>query len=133
MSIGMPEAQLTLAQATTYLAAAAKSNRSMVALNRAQKDIRERGAAPVPLHLRNAAHPGLGQFGHGKGYLYPHDYPGGWIPQEYMPDAAKSGVYYEPSDIGHEARIKARMAERRPRSDLSDLSDTSDPSDAHDQ
>ncbi len=113
MFVGMPEAQLTLAQATTYLACAPKSNRSMVALNRAQKDIRERGAAPVPLHLRNAPHPALGQFGHGRGYLYPHDFPGGWVPQEYLPESAKSGPYYEPSDIGHEARIRARLESRR--------------------
>jgi len=133
MFVGMPEAQLTLAQATTYLAAAPKSNRSMVALNRAQKDIRERGAAPVPLHLRNAPHPGLEGFGHGKGYLYPHDYPGGWVEQEYVPDAARSGPYYEPSDIGRESRIKASMQERRARSESSDRPDRSDPSERVDQ
>jgi len=109
MFVGMPEAQLTLAQATTYLACAPKSNRSMVALHRAQQDIRQHGAAPVPLHLRNAPHPGLGQFGHGKGYRYPHDYPEGWVEQEYLPDGAKSGPYYEPTDRGHEARLKARL------------------------
>lgn len=121
MFVGMPEAQLILAHATTYLACAPKSNRSMIALQRAQKDIRDRGAAPVPLHLRNAPHPGLAQFGHGKGYKYPHDYPGGWVEQEYVPEDARSGPYYEPTDVGHEARLKARLeAIRRLRKEAHD-------------
>ncbi len=112
MFIGMPEAQLTLAQATTYLAAAPKSNRSMVALGRAMDDIRERGPAPVPLPLRDASHPGVKRFGHGKGYLYPHDYPGNYVEQEYVPPGARSAPYYEPTDNGEEAAIKQRMKER---------------------
>ena len=107
--IGMPEARITLAQATTYLASAPKSNASYVALERASHDIATLGAAPVPLHLRNAPHPALGQFGHGKGYRYPHDYPGNWVEQEYAPPTARSGPYYEPTDNGYEARIKARL------------------------
>jgi len=135
MFVGMPEAQLTLAQATTYLATAPKSNRSMVALNRAQKDIRERGPAPVPLHLRNAAHPALAQFGHGKGYRYPHDFPGGWVEQEYLPESAQSGPYYEPSDIGHEAEIKARMARKgaAPRKPPSDDTEREQPSETEER
>ena len=113
--IGMPEARITLAQATTYLAAAPKSNAAYVALERASHDIATRGAAPVPLHLRNAPHPALGQFGHGKGYRYPHDYPGNWVEQEYAPSEARSGVYYEPTENGYEARIKARLAARHAR------------------
>jgi putative ATPase len=111
--IGMPEARITLAQATTYLAAAPKSNASYVALSRAEADIERMGPAPVPLHLRNAPHPGLGQFGHGKGYKYPHDYPGNWVEQEYAPESARSGPYYEPTENGYEARIKARMEARK--------------------
>jgi putative ATPase len=112
--IGMPEAQLTLAQATTYLASAVKSNASMVALTRAMEDIKSRGAAQAPLHLRNASHSGLEQFGHGHGYLYPHDHPGGWVAQEYLPAEARSQPYYEPKEIGYEAKIRARVAARRP-------------------
>ncbi len=111
--IGLPEARITLAQATTYLAAAPKSNAAYVALERALADIEKLGPAPVPLHLRNAAHPALGQFGHGKGYLYPHDYRGNWVEQEYAPPSARSGPYYEPTDNGYESRIRARMEARR--------------------
>ncbi|MGC8668968.1 MAG: replication-associated recombination protein A [Chthonomonadales bacterium] len=113
MFVGMPEAQLTLAQVTTYLACAPKSNASMVGLSRAMKDIRERGAAPVPLHLRNAAHPGLGQFGYGAGYRYPHDEPDGWVPQEYLPRNAASGPYYEPVPRGVEAHFRELLERLR--------------------
>lgn len=113
MFVGMPEAQLTLAQVTTYLACSPKSNASMVGLSRAMKDIQERGAAPVPLHLRNAAHPGLGQFGYGAGYRYPHDDPQGWVPQEYVPSGACSRPYYEPSPRGVEARFRELLERLR--------------------
>ncbi len=113
MFVGMPEAQLTLAQVTTYLACAPKSNASMVGLSRAMRDIRERGAAAVPLHLRNAAHPGLAQFGYGVGYRYPHDEPEGWVPQEYLPSGAASGPYYEPVPRGVEARFREFLTHLR--------------------
>ena len=110
MFVGLPEGQLILAQATTYLATAPKSNASMIALGRAQKDIAERGAAPVPIDLRSTAYPAAaGRLGHGKGYLYPHDYPNGYVDQEYVPDSAKSGPYYEPTDHGFEVEIRKRM------------------------
>ncbi|MBM3494878.1 MAG: replication-associated recombination protein A [Armatimonadetes bacterium] len=125
--IGLPEGRLTLAQATTYLAAAPKSNASYVALTRAEADIQRLGAAPVPLHLRNAPHPALGQFGHGKGYRYPHDYPGAWVEQEYAPESARSGPYYEPTENGYEARIKARMEARRPPGGSGDVSSEATP------
>ncbi len=111
--IGMPEAQLTLAQATTYLATAPKSNRSMVALQRAQADLRACGPASIPLHLRNAPHPGLEKLGHGLGYLYPHDYEDGWIEQAYLPEGAQTQPYYEPTDRGDEARIGALMRAKK--------------------
>ncbi len=107
--VGLPEAQIPLAQATIYLACAPKSNASHQAINRAMKDARERRAAAVPIHLRDASYPGAKQFGHGKGYLYPHDHPGGYVNQEYVPKDAKSCTYYEPTDRGHEARLKSRM------------------------
>jgi len=97
MFIGMPEAQLTLAQATAYLATAPKSNAATVAIGRAMEDVRTRGPAPVPLHLRDSHYPGAQRLGHGKGYLYPHDFPGSQVPQEYAPESARSGPYYEPT------------------------------------
>jgi putative ATPase len=113
MFVGMPEAQLILSQATTYLATAPKSNAAAVAIWRASDDIRDKGPAPVPLHLRNEAHPRLKEFGHGSGYQYPHDFPCGWVEQEYAPPEARSGPYYEPTDRGHEAEVRRRMAARR--------------------
>lgn len=115
MFVGMPEAQLILSQATAYLACAEKSNASTVALGRAMKDINERGAAPVPMHLRSTAYPASKALGHGKDYIYPHDFPGSYVEQEYAPEDARSGPYYEPTDNGAEAEIKERMKKRRDR------------------
>ncbi len=112
MFVGMPEGQLILAQATTYLACAPKSNAATIAIGRALEDIRTKGPAPVPIHLRGTGYAGAKALHHGEGYLYPHDFPGGWVEQEYAPSDARSGPYYEPKDIGHEARIKQRIARR---------------------
>jgi putative ATPase len=109
MFIGLPEAQLTLSQATAYLATAEKSNAATIAIGRAMEDIQSKGAAPVPQHLRDSHYPGSKALGHGKGYVYPHNFPGSYVPQEYMPEEAKSGPYYEPTENGAEAEIKARM------------------------
>jgi putative ATPase len=113
MFIGMPEAQLTLSQVTAYLAAAAKSNAATTAIGRAMEDIKTRGAAPVPAHLRATPYQGSKKLGHGQGYLYPHDFPGSYVQQEYAPEEARSVPYYEPTDNGHEAKIKARMESRK--------------------
>jgi putative ATPase len=112
MFIGMPEAQLTLSQATAYLAAAPKSNAATLAIGRAMADVRDRGAAPVPMHLRDAHYPGGRKLGHGEGYLYPHDFPGGFTAQEYAPEDARSGPYYQPTSHGYEEEIRRRMRER---------------------
>jgi putative ATPase len=94
--VGLPEAQLNLAHAVVYLATAPKSNRSSVGLWRAQADVKERAAGAVPAHLRDAHYHGAKKIGHGKGYVYPHDEPGGWIKQQYRPDELEDRVYYEP-------------------------------------
>lgn len=113
MFIGMPEGQLVLSQATTYLAAAEKSNASALGIWRAAADIDTRGAAPVPIHLRDAHYPAAKTLGHGKDYKYPHDFPGSFVEQEYSPDSARSGPYYEPTDNGAESEIRLRMAGRK--------------------
>jgi putative ATPase len=84
--VGMPEAQLNLAHAVTYLANAPKSNSVTTALGAAMQDVRDRPAGAVPPHLRDAHYPGAAKLGHGDGYVYPHDEPGGWVRQRYRPD-----------------------------------------------
>ncbi len=113
--IGMPEARIVLAQATTFLAEAPKSNASYLGIERAIADVRDGRVGPVPLHLRNAPTEGVKSLGHGEGYLYPHDHAGGWVEQGYLPDAELGTPYYEPVDRGYEAKmIQRRDARREP-------------------
>jgi putative ATPase len=109
--VGLPEAQIPLAQATAYVATAPKSNAACSAIARAMEDVRNRVVPLVPKHLRDANYPGAKQFGHGEGYKYPHDFPDHYVPQEYLPKGTKSRRYYEPTEQGHEKKIKARMEE----------------------
>ncbi|MEO5885418.1 MAG: replication-associated recombination protein A [Candidatus Limnocylindrales bacterium] len=110
--IGLPEAQYALAQATTYLATAPKSNRSGLAFFAAASDVEARGSLPVPLHLRNAAHRGMKQHGIGVGYRYPHDFETADVAQQYLPDEVADRQYYLPTDEGYEGTIANRMAIR---------------------
>jgi putative ATPase len=110
--IGLPEAQYALAQATTYIATAPKSNRAGAAYWAAVSDVEANGALPVPLHLRNAAHRGMKQHGIGVGYRYSHDYEGADVEQQYLPDAIVARRYYLPTDSGYESTIAARMTAR---------------------
>ena len=110
--VGLPEAQLNLAQAVVHLAQAPKSNRVATALWAAMEDVRTRPKGPVPAHLRDAHYKGAASIGHGRGYAYPHDDPRGWVAQGYRPDEVAGRTYYEPSGHGAEAEVAARMAER---------------------
>jgi putative ATPase len=110
--VGLPEAQLNLAQAVIHLATAPKSNRVTAALGQAQQDVREKPAGEVPMHLRSAGYYGAKKLGHGIGYEYPHDDPRGWVPQEHRPPEVAGRVYYEPSDHGFEREIAERMRAR---------------------
>jgi len=112
MFVGLPEAQLTLSQAVCYLAAAPKSNAATIAIGRATEEIRTHGAKPVPKPLRDSHYPGGKAMGHGKGYLYPHDFPGHYVAQQYLPDGVQGTPFYEPTEEGTEAKIKRRMEER---------------------
>ena len=99
--VGLPEAQLNLAEAAIYLARAPKSNSVVAALGKASKDARS--ADPVPLHLKEpSGHPGLKKLGFGKEYRYPHDYPGHVVEQQYRPARFEGERYYEPSSEGEE-------------------------------
>lgn len=102
--IGLPEAQLPLAQAVCYIANAPKSNACCTAIFSAREEARA-VQSMVPKHLRDAHYPGAGALGHGTGYKYPHDYPGGWVQQQYMPDELIGHKYYFPKDIGAEKEL----------------------------
>ncbi len=106
--VGLPECQLNLAQAVTYLATAPKSNASTLAIGAAVKDVQEGRTLPVPKHLKDNHYGGSKVFGHGQGYKYAHDFAGGWVDQEYVPADV---TYYEPTDRGFEATIRERMEE----------------------
>jgi putative ATPase len=103
--VGLPEAQLNLAQAVLHLATAPKSNSVITSLGRAQEDVRTRPAGEVPAHLRDAHYKGAATLGHGQGYAYPHDDPRGWVPQQYRPDELEGRPYYEPSPHGYEGQL----------------------------
>jgi putative ATPase len=111
--VGLPEAQLNLAQATVHLAAAPKSNRVTVGIGRARQDVRDRPSSGVPAHLRDAHYAGAAHLGHGVGYEYPHDDPRGWVDQPYLPPEVAGRRYYEPSPHGREREIAERMARLR--------------------
>jgi putative ATPase len=110
--VGLPEAQYALAQATTYIATAPKSNRSGAAYWAAVADLEANGALPVPLHLRSAGHPALKHHGYGVGYRYPPDFEDSDIAQLYLPETLADRDYYLPNDQGYEITIGARMAAR---------------------
>lgn len=103
--IGLPEAQLPLAQAVCYIANAPKSNACCTAIFSAREEARAVHST-VPKHLRDAHYPGAQALGHGTGYKYPHDYPGGWVQQQYMPDELMGHKYYFPKDIGAEKALR---------------------------
>jgi putative ATPase len=107
--VGLPEAQLNLAQAVVHLATAPKSNRSAQGIWRARADVRQGVGGEVPVHLRDAHYRSAHSLGHGVGYEYPHDDPRGWVPQRYLPDEMRDAVYYEPSRHGFEQEIRTRM------------------------
>ena len=112
--VGLPEAQLNLAQAAIHLATAPKSNRAALAIWNSRAAIRDGALGEVPPHLRDAHYQGASALGHGTGYDYPHDHDGGWVEQQYLPDELADRRWYEPSTIGHEQEIFDRMQHRQP-------------------
>jgi putative ATPase len=108
--VGLPECQLPLAQAVTYIATAPKSNASTMAISKAREDVRTGRSLPVPEHLRDASYSGAAKLGRGETYQYAHDFEGGWVDQAYLPEERR---YYHPVDRGYEAEIRRRMAEPR--------------------
>ena len=105
--LGMPEARIPIAQAIIAVCESPKSNSVAMAIDAALSDAQS-ARGDVPQHLRDTHYAGHQRLDNGKGYLYPHDFPGHWVAQQYLPDEYKDRVYYQPSDQGHEAKIKKR-------------------------
>lgn len=112
-SIGMPEGFIPMAQTVVQLALAAKSNSTYAAYRTAQKEVRDHGPKPVPLHLRNATTALQKEWGYGRGYLYPHSFPKSWADQEYLPNELKGRRFYHPKNQGEEPKLLAWLRQFR--------------------
>lgn len=104
--VGMPEAQIILSHAATYVACAPKSNAACVAIDSAMEYLKTHKTPPVPVHLQDSHYKSAGKLGHGQGYKYAHDYPNHYVNQQYLPDGMEDVVFYKPSDNGYEKNIK---------------------------
>ena len=113
--VGMPEARLPIAQAIIALCESPKSNSVCAAVDAAMADAEKGGYGPVPVHLRDTHYAGHDRIGSGDGYKYPHDFPGHWVKQEYMPPEVRGKKYYKPTEMGHEATILKNQQAREGR------------------
>jgi putative ATPase len=110
--VGLPEARIPMAQAAIYIATAPKSNAVVAAIGEAMRDVEQERATPVPVHLRDTSHPGVVErLGYGKEYRYPHDFPEGFVLQQYMPAGLEGRRYYRPTEYGAEAAVRRRLEE----------------------
>ena len=108
--IGMPEAQIILAQAVTYVASAPKSNSAVMAIQKAMEYVKEEGMKSIPPHLQDAHYKSAGRLGHGTGYQYAHNFPNHYVKQQYLPDEVEGSVFYHPTENGYEKKIGEWMA-----------------------
>ena len=93
--IGMPESRIILAEAAVYVATSKKSNASYLGIDKALSDVNSKDTGEIPMHIRNAPAEGMKEFGYHEGYKYPHDYPGHYVEQQYLPDKMLGTKYYE--------------------------------------
>ena len=107
--VGMPEAQIILAQAAAYVASAPKSNASSKAIFEVMETVEKTGNLPIPTHLQDAHYKGAKNLGHGIGYKYAHDYPNNYVNQQYLPYELNGKEFYRPSGNGYEVRIREHM------------------------
>ena len=107
--LGLPEARIPLTQAVAYVASAPKSNSAILAIDKATSVVAETKTAPIPVHLQDAHYKSAGKLGHGKGYLYAHDFPGHYVKQQYLPDGLTEEKFYEPTENGYEAKISSYL------------------------
>lgn len=110
--IGMPEASLPISEAIIYVAESSKSNSVYIARNKAFHDVEHKELQDIPNHLKDAHYPGAKELGHGEGYLYSHNVPGNWVPQQYAPDNIHGSNYYVPTNNGFEATVKKKRKEQ---------------------
>ena len=107
--IGMPESQIILSQAASYVATAPKSNAAYMGIAKAMKTVADTRTMPVPAHLQDKHYKGAEKLGHGLGYKYAHDYPNHYVTQQYLPDGMEGMRFYEPSENGYEKKIREHM------------------------
>lgn len=107
--VGLPEGQIILAQAVTYVATAPKSNAACVGISKAMEKVRETKTPPVPVHLQDKHYKGAEKMGHGLGYKYAHDYPNHYVKQQYLPDGLEDEQFYFPTENGYEKQICEHM------------------------
>jgi putative ATPase len=113
--IGLPEGRIPLAQAVTYLAGAPKSNASYLAINEAMRMVEDEQNLSVPGHLKDSSYKGAKRIGHGRGYLYPHDYPAHHVDQDYLPPGMARKKFYRPTDQGREKQIRQYLESLEPK------------------
>ncbi|MDD2533655.1 MAG: replication-associated recombination protein A [Eubacteriales bacterium] len=113
MAVGMPEARILLSEAALAVATSPKSNAAYLAIDKALSDVNNRRTGDVPMHLRNAPVKGMSEQGYGDGYKYAHDFPGHIVDQDYLPQAIRGTVYYEPTQLGYESKISEWLTKRR--------------------
>lgn len=112
-AVGMPEAGIIMAETAVYLALAPKSNSTYFAYRNLQRELKEHGMKPVPLHLRNASTALQREWGYGRGYQYPHNFPKSWVAQEYLPNELSGRTFYHPKDQGAEPKLNAWLQQFR--------------------
>ena len=104
--VGMPEGRIILSEAAVYIAKSKKSNATYNAINKAIADVENKDTGTIPMHIRNAPAEGMSDFGYGEGYKYPHDYPGHYVEQQYLPDKMLETKYYIPDETITDEKIK---------------------------
>jgi len=109
--IGMPEARIILSECAIYLATSPKSNSAYLAIDKALETVRSSGGHPVPLPLRNAPTKLMKELDYGAGYQYAHDFPGHFVQQDFLPEALRRKILYEPADNAAEARVRQKLKE----------------------
>jgi putative ATPase len=112
--IGIPESKIILSQAATYIACAPKSNAALTAIFSALDDVESVQVKSLPAHLKDAHYKGAADLNRGKGYQYAHDFPGNYVPQDYLPDELRDRIYYRPTENGVEKKIKDALEKLRP-------------------